>query len=337
MALRLNLRYRIYSAWFFVSAALCVAAILRLITLCETWTAPPRFDENWVQWASAFASLLSSVLLLSGMSFIEPFFKEMAAAQARLQKEHHRLATIVNATEEELRLAHKIQQRLLPSEVPSLPHMDVYGQSNPAEWTSGDYFDFLTLSDGSTAMIVADVSGHGLGPALLMSSTRASFRGLAPMTCDVGELLNSGNRAVGDSVSSSEFVTAMIVQYQPARQALKYAGAGHVAYLLTANHSWETLPAEAPPLGITRDFAVQTMERSHICPGDVLVIVTDGILEIENQAGEQFGEALLRKTIEEHRTESAQQMLAELLSASKKFASGIPQHDDITALVVKFT
>ena len=108
LALRLNVRYRIYSAWFFVSAALCVSAILRLITLCQNWIEPPTFDANWVEWASAFAALLSSVLVLAGMSFIEPFFKRMAAAQESLQNERRRLATIVDATEEELRLTHSV-------------------------------------------------------------------------------------------------------------------------------------------------------------------------------------------------------------------------------------
>jgi phosphoserine phosphatase RsbU/P len=337
MALRLNVRYRIYSAWFFVSAALCVEAILRLTTLCETWMAPPTFDENWVQWASAFVSLLSSILLLAGMSFIEPFFKEMAAAQERLQNERHRLETIVNATEEELRLAQRIQRRLLPSEVPRLAQMDVYAQSKPAEWTSGDYFDFLTLADGSTAMIVADVCGHGLGPALLMSSTRASFRGLASTTCDVSELLFNGNRAVADAVSPSEFVTAMIVQYRAECRTLKYAGAGHVGYLLSADDAWETLPAEAPPLGITKEFSVHTMQRTDVCAGDVLAIVTDGILEIENEAGQQFGDGRLRETIQKNRHHSAERIVAELLAASVQFAGGKPQHDDITALIVKFT
>ncbi len=337
MALRLNFRYRIYSAWFFVSAALCVSAILRLTTLCENWTEPPTVNENWVGWASAFAALLSSILVLAGISFIEPFFEQMAAAQESLQQEHQRLTTIVHATEEELKLAQRIQRRLLPMEVPELPGVDMFGQSNPAEWTSGDYFDFLTLCDGSTALIVADVCGHGLGPALLMSSTRASFRGLAATTCDVGELLLAGNRAVGDSVSSSEFVTAMVVQYDRQNRLLNYAGAGHVAYLLSGENAWETLPAEAPPLGITRDFDLQVMQREGISAGDILVIVTDGILEIENESGEQFGERRLRECIQQLQDESAETIVVQLLKISTEFAGRRHQQDDITALVAKFT
>src|SRR5690606_10279451 len=113
-----------------------------------------------------------------------------------------------------------------------LPHVDIHGVSQPAEWTSGDYFDYLVLRSGLTAVVIADVCGHGIGPALLMSSTRASLRGLAPTLDDVGALLTHGNSAVADCVSPSEFVTLFAACYEAATRSLHYAGAGHVAYLL---------------------------------------------------------------------------------------------------------
>ncbi len=335
LALRLNLRYRIYSAWFFVSAALLVGAILRLTTLFENWTTPPTFDENWIEWASAIVSLLSSILLLSGMSFIEPFFKEMAKAQAALRLEQQRLSSIVHETEEELRLAQRIQRQLLPSTVPELPNLDIYGRSDPAVWTSGDYFDYLTLRDGSTAMIVADVSGHGLGPALLMSSTRASFRGLAPTTSDIGELLTSGNRAVADSVADNDFVTAMVIRYSSDEHVLSYAGAGHVAYLMRSDGSWQTLEADSPPLGIQPDMKVEADCVTGVVSGDIVVVVTDGILEIRNAAGEMFGETSLMETARENAGKSARKIVEALMSASREFAGDQPQQDDVTAVVVK--
>jgi sigma-B regulation protein RsbU (phosphoserine phosphatase) len=271
------------------------------------------------------------------MSFIEPFFKEMAKAQAALRLERERLSSIVHETEEELRLAQRIQRQLLPSRVPELPHLDVYGRSDPAVWTSGDYFDYLTLQDGSTAIIVADVSGHGLGPALLMSSTRASFRGLAPTTSDIGELLSSGNRAVADSVASSEFVTAMVVRYDSEDHALSYAGAGHVAYLMRADGSWQTLGADSPPLGIVPDMKVEADLVADVVPGDIVVIVTDGILEIENSSGQMFGEARLMEHARRYADESARKIVEALMSASRKFAGDEPQRDDVTAVVIKVT
>lgn len=337
LALRLNFRYRIYSAWFFVSAAMVVGAILRLTTLSENWLEPPTFEEHWVQWASAFVSLLASIMLLAGMSFIEPFFKQMAETHQTLRSEHEHLETLVKETEEELRLAQRIQRQLLPSSVPALPHMEIFGHSDPAVWTSGDYFDYLTLKDGSTAIVVADVSGHGLGPALLMSSTRASFRGIAPTTCDVGELLTNGNKAVADAVSERDFVTALAVQYDCDTRTLRYAAAGHVAYLLRASEVQELLPADAPPLGIVNELQVNTSTCDGIEAGDILVLVTDGILETTNDDGDMFGEASLFSTVKQQRSEPASVIVSALLTAASDFAGKQPQHDDITAVVVKFT
>ncbi|GAB5402394.1 MAG: hypothetical protein Aurels2KO_06250 [Aureliella sp.] len=336
MALRLNFRYRIYSAWFFVSGAALVAAILRLTTLCETWMDPPTFESNWVQWASAFAALCASLMLLGGMSSIEPFFKQMAAAQAALRSEHAMLESYVKETEEELRLAQRIQRQLLPRSVPDFPNLDIYGQSDPAEWTSGDYFDYLTLKGGSLAVVVADVSGHGLGPALLMSSTRASFRGIAPTTDDVGRLLTSGNQAVADAVSESEFVTAMAVQYDATTKSLHYATAGHAGYLVRSDGSCDRLSGDSPPLGILPELEVDTGIRQPVGEGDILVLVTDGILEASNSSESMFGEERLLESVRQNQTESAQSIVRALLAASRNYAGSQPQQDDITAVVVKF-
>lgn len=337
LALRLNFRYRIYSAWFFVSGAALVAAILRLTTLCETWMDPPTFESNWVQWASAYASLCASILLLGGMSFIEPFFKSMAASQATLRSEHAQLESFVKETEEELRLASRIQRQLLPDKVPEIPNLEIYGQSDPAVWTSGDYFDYLTLKNGGIAVVVADVSGHGLGPALLMSSTRASFRGLASTTDDVGQLLTSGNRAIEDAVSESEFVTALAVQYDADSKALTYAAAGHAGYLIRADGSFDQLVGDSPPLGILPDMEVATGTQNNVMQGDILVLVTDGILETSNASGGMFGEERMLDSIREHREKTAQEIVQALFAAGRKFSGNQPQQDDITAVVVKFT
>lgn len=336
LALRLNFRYRIYSAWFFVSGAALVAAILRLTTLCETWMDPPTFESNWVQWASAFASLCASLMLLGGMSSIEPFFKQMAAAQESLRSENAALETYVKETEEELRLAQRIQRQLLPRSVPEIPNLDIYGQSDPAEWTSGDYFDYLNLRGGGLAVVVADVSGHGLGPALLMSSTRASFRGIAPTTDDVGQLLTAGNRAVADAVSASDFVTAMAVQYNPKTKILAFATAGHAGYLIRADGTCDRLSGESPPLGILPELEVETGFRDHVGEGDILVLVTDGILEASNSSESMFGEERLIESVKRNQDESAESIVRALLAASRDYAGSQPQHDDITAVVVKF-
>ncbi len=333
-AMRLNFRYRIYSAWFLVSASAGVAAILRLTTLCETWSDPPTSDTDWVQWGSAFAALMASIMLLGGMSFIEPFFKQLVDAQEALRSEKNELESYVKETEEELRLAQRIQRQLLPAEVPDVPGIDLYGQSDPAEWTSGDYFDYLLLADGCNAVVVADVSGHGLGPALLMSSTRASFRSIAPGVRSVAELLTAGNRAIADAVSDSEFVTAFAASYHAERQELQFAAAGQVAYLLKADGSVQTLAAEDPPLGILPDLEIPLQTVSNVSSGDTLVMVTDGILEMRNTSDEMLGEDAFLRSLQEHTGSNAKALVQTMFDGCRAFAGSEPQHDDITAVVM---
>ena len=335
LALRINLRYRIYSAWFLLSASASVGAILRLTTLSEVWTQVPNLTDDRNLWLSTIASLLASILLLGGMALVEPFFVRISEAEKTLRQEHRQLTTIVRATEEELRLAQRIQRRLLPAEAVELPGMDIAGVSQAAEWTSGDYFDYLHLRGGQTAVVIADVCGHGIGPALLMSSTRASLRGLAPTLDDVGELLTYGNRAIVDCVSPSEFVTLFAACYDADARTLRYAGAGHVAFLLRTDGSSHVLEADVPPLGILPELTVTTRELTTIQSGEIIILATDGILESRNACEEMFGEARLLATVHGLRQQSAAKIAQELIQVATSFSGEREQQDDITIVIMK--
>ncbi len=335
LALRINLRYRIYSAWFLLSAAASVGAILRLTTLSDFWTQSPTLFENRGLWLSTVAALLASILLLGGMALIEPFFIRISEAEKTLRQEHRQLATIVRATEEELKLAQRIQRRLLPAAAVKLPGLDLAGVSRAAEWTSGDYYDYLSLRNGQTAVVIADVCGHGIGPALLMSSTRASLRGIAPTLDNVGELLTHGNRAVVDCVSPSEFVTIFAALYDATGHTLQYAGAGHVAFYLHCDGSSQLLEADVPPLGILPELTVPVRQLTNIKTGEILILVTDGILESRNAHDEMFGEARLLKTAHELRQQPAAGIVQGLILAATEFSGQREQQDDITVVIMK--
>ena len=336
LALRINVRYRIFSAWFLLSASACVGAILRLTTLSQVWSQTTTLSRDRILWLSAIASLLASILLLGGMSLIEPFFIRISEAEKQLRHEHRQLKTIVRETEAELKLAQRIQRRLLPSKGIDLPHVDLHGQSQAAEWTSGDYFDYLQLRDGKMAIVIADVCGHGLGPALLMSSTRASLRGLSPTLNNVGELLTHGNRAILDCVSAGEFVTAFATHYDADTRVLEYAGAGHVAHLLKTDGRSILLEAQVPPLGILPDLTVTACKLENVEAGDILILVTDGILESRNEHEEMFGESRLLSTVKELRHQSATAITTGLIAAARSFVGRHEQQDDITVVIAKF-
>ena len=336
LALRLNLRYRIYSAWLFISASAAIGAVMMLSTLLDIWRQSPSIETDWPLWTTTHAALLASGLLLAGMALIEPFFQQISRAQEALQREHRRLSTRVKATEDELRIARQIQQSFLPPVCPSFDRVDVHGASEPADWTSGDYFDYMTLAGGGNVFLIADVCGHGLGPALLMMSTRATIRALAPAVSEVGELLTSANAALGDLVADGRFVTAFAAGYDPDYRRLAFAAAGHSAYLQGADGSRHVVEGDSAPLGVLPHSPVRTQFQTEVASGDMLVLVTDGILENTNSAGEVFGEERLLDTVAEHGHLEAEAIVTELFQAVRTFSDNEPQHDDITAIVAKF-
>ena len=152
--------------------------------------------------------------------------RTMSEHQARLEAEH--LLLVAN---EKLQLARQVQQHLLPGAAPVLPGLDVGAVLHSADATSGDFYDYVTLPDGSLGLIVADVCGHGIGPALVAVETCAYLRALAAASSDVGEILRRLNVFLCGDMAEG-FVTLFFAQVDPRTQTLIFCGAGHAGYLL---------------------------------------------------------------------------------------------------------
>ncbi|MDP6722176.1 MAG: PP2C family protein-serine/threonine phosphatase, partial [Pirellulaceae bacterium] len=270
-----------------------------------------------------------------GVGLIEPLFIEIAQAEDLLKKEKERLEGVVQENEEELLLARRIQQRLLPEKSPSIPGFDIAGSSSPAEWTSGDYFDYMPMSDGTLSIVIADVSGHGTGPALLMTTTRSYLRALAQSHNDIGQILTIANRAIADDVDQGRFVTVFLAQLCPKQRTLRFTSAGHDGILLGMNGETQALDFGGPPLGAVADSVIQTADPIELQPGNILLLVSDGIPEAESPSRELFGNERMIQTIRENRDKSAREIVDLLLKTVRKFAGDQPQRDDITAVIVK--
>ncbi|HOM16876.1 MAG TPA: SpoIIE family protein phosphatase, partial [Thermoguttaceae bacterium] len=132
---------------------------------------------------------------------------------------------------EEFRTAREIQQKLFPSTAPKLPGFDLAGALYPASATAGDYFDYIPMLDGCWGIVLGDVSGHGMGPALVMAEVRASLRTLAQITPDVGDILTRTNRTLTAERHEFHFVTLTLVRLDPQARRLRYASAGQRAFL----------------------------------------------------------------------------------------------------------
>jgi phosphoserine phosphatase RsbU/P len=230
--------------------------------------------------------------------------------------------------------ARAVQQKLFPAQAPQVAGYDLAGAAHPAEATSGDYFDFIPLVDGCLGIVIGDVSGHGLGPALLMSETRTCLRSLARRHADVGEILTVANHIIAEDTAGDAFVTLFLGRLDPRNHTLVYAGAGHPADFFPYGGEGRRLDATGPPLGIVANASVGCAGPIPLNPGDRLLLATDGLSEARAPDGNLFGTARVAQTIACYHEDSAQELVNDLFHAVRAFSQYLPQEDDITAVVL---
>jgi PAS domain S-box-containing protein len=242
------------------------------------------------------------------------------------------------ASEARLLAAQKIQERLLPDARPRMHGIDVSGAVWPAEFVAGDYFDYFDTDDGSLVVAIGDVSGHGVGPGLLMASTHAIVRTLLLLNKELNETLEAVNRALLQE-QTDHFVTLLLARVKPGRQCLEYVNAGHPpGYVLDVDgHVKSTLDRCTFPVGLVADFASPKPAAIQLGVGDTVLLLTDGVLETAAPWGEYFGKHRVLEVARRLVPKSAHEIVAGLCSAVLDFTGGQPLRDDITVLVLKTT
>ncbi len=238
----------------------------------------------------------------------------------------------------QLRIAREVQQRLYKVDY-DVPGLDLHGSSISAIETSGDYFDILRFPDGTVGLVIGDVSGHGLGPALIMAETRAYLHALATHEDDPGTLLNGLNRELAIDLDDERFVTLLLAKIDTQRLQLTYASAGHLPLLIldSDGNLEQKLESTSIPLGILNDASYDTSRPVPLSQGKYLVLLTDGIIEAQNPAGELFGIERAVDTIQKHRDKPSARIIAEMYHSVKSFSQSEIQEDDITALICRIS
>jgi serine phosphatase RsbU (regulator of sigma subunit) len=251
--------------------------------------------------------------------------------------ERRRAEAAVQERVQELRVARKIQQGLLPRAAPVLAGFDIAGASHPAHETGGDYFDFFPLAGGGLGIAVGDASGHGVGAALLIAATRAYLRALALTHADVSSVLGLTNRRLAEDVADFYFVTLFLARLDPGRRVLVYSSAGHpTGYVLdSAGAVKASLTSTGRPLGIEADGTFPEAAAPPLEAGEVVLLLTDGILEARSPQGAFFGSARALEVAAANRARPADAIVAALQQAVCDFAGGLVMDDDRTAVVIK--
>ncbi len=243
--------------------------------------------------------------------------------------------TMAKQVEQEFDAARKIQEGLIPKHAPILPGFDLAGVCHPAAATGGDYFDFMTMADGSLGIVVADVSSHGFASALIMVSTRRLLRTAAETQTDIGAILTAANRAIAEDTPLGRFVTLLFARIDLRTRTLSYAGAGHLGYVLDATGAVTILDSTSLPLGIDGTTVVPHGDSITLAPGQILLLFTDGFPEAMSPQGELFGNARVLDIVQSHRDQSAREILDILFAEIRKFSHPGQLQDDATAVVLK--
>jgi phosphoserine phosphatase RsbU/P len=249
----------------------------------------------------------------------------------------YKVEVVLQSTKEKLKVARRVQQALLPTHSPDIPGFDLHGMSVAADAVGGDYFDYIHMDDKNIGIVVADVSGHELGAAILMAKTRAYLRALAQYISDVGTLISKLNHFLVEDVVNRWFVTMFFVRLNIEKSTMTFSANGHQAYLFRNKNDLEVLDCTSPPLGVIEDQNMPCSPEITLKDNDILLILTDGVTEAINPEGEYLGMERLKKIVHEHQKNSAEEIINHILEMLNQFRKETPLTDDITVVVLKKT
>ena len=240
----------------------------------------------------------------------------------------------------DLQIAKEIQSWLLPAEPPQVPGLEIAFATRPANTVAGDYYDVFARpgsAEKKTWLIaIADVAGKSVPAAMLMATFQASLKTLSDTPGSLIELVSHMNRyACTNSQNGRRFTTAFIAEYEPAERRLTYVNAGHNnPVVLRKSGAVEWLGVGGMPLGILENTQYESATLT-LEPGDWVAAFTDGVIEAENAAQQQYSEERLLVMLRWGAQLSPAMLLGAILQDIDRFVAQAPQHDDITCMLLK--
>ena len=261
------------------------------------------------------------------------------AVVSQLGAQRQRLAELAARQRDELaneiQLAGEVQQSILPRSLPSVPGFDFAARMYPAKTVAGDYYGFIELPAGEIATVIADVSGKGVAAGLLMPSIEVALRMNAPLFPNTSDLLRTFNNVVCQVTSGSRFISLFYGKLCPQSSSLEYTNAGHNPPLLVrADTDPQPLDKGGPVLGVLPGSNYET-EKITLRPGDVLVLYTDGAVEAENPAREQYSAERLSKTVSLHLQQNPSELIETIYTSVIDFRKMTSLADDLTLVLLK--
>lgn len=303
-----------------IRAVMCVPLVSheeRLGVLCVDTRASERmFSRSDLRYFEAFADMLT-----------------IAWTNRRMLEE--RLAS--ERMRQDLDVARRIQTKILPEKPLVREGYSMCGRVVPAEETGGDYFDFFVTREDKVAMAVGDVSGHGIGAALVMSAARAYLRGYSASSHSPRVILRRLNRALGQDLGADMFMSMFVCVLDPHTREFTYANAGHPCPVLLRGSTFETEDYRNTGIALGVESEMDYEERGpfRLEPGDSVVMFSDGLTELR-RGEELYTRARVIESIRRHGRSSADNLLRGIFEDAEAWAGdAFAPIDDVTVAVLR--
>jgi sigma-B regulation protein RsbU (phosphoserine phosphatase) len=357
----------VQALWTFSSTGIGLG-IMNILPEKEALFKIARDPGRLAKWLSLDSLLIVSVLVISmvviviyrSRRMLEPFFVIISAFKSlssgdfstRLEfgvKDERQMVanafnSMANQLEDGIRMrqglavAEEVQHNFFPQIRADFGDLDIGIRISYSEETGGDYIDVIEGRDGKVCVVVGDVTGHGVGAALLMATVRALIRSRYEVDPDLASTISSVNQMLtADMGDSGRFVTLFILEIDPYAFSLKWVRAGHDPAWLFSREKRTLTHLDGPGIILGLDGAFQYMlnETSEVGRGDIILIGTDGIWETNNPQGEWFGKERVERVLKEHADQTASGLCDTLLETVDRFRAGQQQEDDVSVAIVK--
>ena len=241
------------------------------------------------------------------------------------------------AMQKELELASRMQNMLIPKQIPERKDLDIYALYQPHQIVGGDYYDFFQISDKKTVFCMADVSGKGMSAAMLMSNFQAMMHAKLEHDTDLKSIAKSLNQRVASNTQGEKFITAFIAVYDHENKELTYINAGHQPALFYHNGEVIELKKGSPILGAFDELPHLNIGKQKVSNNDILVCFTDGVCEVENAQNDEFGTDIIKSVIPKFKDAPAKKMVDAIMDEISDFKGEKDYPDDLALLSIRFS
>lgn len=240
------------------------------------------------------------------------------------------------AVKRELELASEMQSMLFPNVLPKDDKIEISAFYQPHQQIGGDYYDYIKLNNNEIGLCMADVSGKGVSAALLMSNFQANLRALFQHATSLTELVQELNAKVNANAKGEKFITLFVAKYNFVTRVMHYVNAGQNPPILLSQNTTSYLTTGCPGLGMLEELPGVREGILNVPKNAILFCYTDGVTELENDQGKEFGLSKLELILLEHQTSPMEELNSNLMQTLKKHKGPMPYIDDIALFSCRF-